>query len=71
MALFIDNDDVVTLAAQLVAATGKTKVAVVRDALTLHLQQIQEKPSLTESIRALQAKVKDDGFIAYSASGSQ
>ncbi|WJS87172.1 type II toxin-antitoxin system VapB family antitoxin [Paracoccus sp. TOH] len=64
MALFIDNEDVVTLAAQLVAATGKTKVAVVKEALALHLQQIQSKPSLSESIRALQAKVKDDGFIA-------
>ena len=64
MALFIDNEDVVTLATQLVAATGKTKVAVVKEALAHHLQQIQSKPSLTESIRSLQARVKEDGFIA-------
>lgn len=62
MALYINNPDVVALAEQLAAETGKTKVAIVREALEETAKQLREKPSLATSIRALQDRVRQDGF---------
>lgn len=62
MALYINNPDVVALAEQLAAETGKTKVAIVREALEETAKRLREKPSLATSIRALQDRVRQDGF---------
>lgn len=64
MALYINNPDVEALADQLVAMTGKTKVAVVRDALQEASRRLKEQPNLVDNIRALQTKVKENGFTS-------
>lgn len=62
MAVFVDNPQVDDLVAQLVAITGKKKVDVVREALEEAVARHRTKPSLLDSIRALQAQTKADGF---------
>lgn len=71
MPLYIDNSEVCDLVDQLRAVTGKTKVAVVRDALEQHLKQLQSKPSLLDSIQELQARVQANGFTAVKQGASQ
>ena len=63
MALYINNPDVVALAEQLAMQTGKTKVAVVKEALEAEASRLREKPSLAASVKALQARVREDGFM--------
>lgn len=62
MAVYIDNPHVDSLVSQLVAITGRKKVDVVRDALEEALARHRSKPSLLDSVRALQAQMKADGF---------
>ena len=62
MALFVDNPVVDDLASQLVSLTGKSKVEVVREALSEYADRLRKKPSLIDSIRDLQAQAKAGGF---------
>lgn len=62
MALFVENPQVDDLMNQLLAITGKTKVAIVREALEEAVARHRTKPSLLDSVRALQAQTKADGF---------
>lgn len=62
MAVYVDNPHVDALVSQLVAITGRKKVDVVREALEEALARHRSKPSLLDSVRALQAQMKADGF---------
>ncbi|WJS87273.1 type II toxin-antitoxin system VapB family antitoxin [Paracoccus sp. TOH] len=62
MPVFVDNPLVDDLVKQLQAITGKKKVDVVREALEEAVARHRAKPSLLESVRALQAQAKADGF---------
>ena len=62
MALYVRNDEVNAMADLLVELTGKSKTEVVKEALSDAIERVLKRPSLSEAITALQAKVTADGL---------